>query len=128
MKKTKFKPGDLVYTNDEEQWRTDRERCLNDAKKCVCGDRDKQYGCPEDNFTLIADLWTTYLHEHMYDPKCELQPVDVANMMCLFKLGRITTSPNGGTYDSYVDLAGYAACGAEIISNVKGDGGVNVSK
>lgn len=109
--------------NDYEPKATTRERCLNDAKKCVCGNRNKQYGHPEDNFTLIADLWTTYLHEHMYDPRCELQAADVANMMCLFKLGRITTSPSGGTYDSYVDLAGYAACGAEIISDRKVDGG-----
>lgn len=106
---------DESETREDDEYRTStREEVLNDAKKCICGDRDRQYGAPENNFTIIADLWTTYLHEHMYSPKCELKPVDVANMMCLFKLGRITTSHNGGTYDSYVDLAGYAACAAEV--------------
>lgn len=33
-------------------------------------------------------------------------------MMCLLKVARIRSG--GGTGDSFVDLAGYAACGAEI--------------
>ena len=37
--------------------------------------------------------------------------IDVAMMMALLKVARIKA---GGTDDSFVDLAGYAACGAEI--------------
>lgn len=40
---------------------------------------------------------------------------DVAMMMALLKIARIRTGT--ATDDSYVDLAGYAACGAEINSN-----------
>lgn len=110
---------ELNFSHEDEEdsvapVKTTREQCLDDAKKCVCGDRDKQYGSPEYNFDIISDYWTTYLHERLFSPKKALEPVDVANMMCLFKLGRITTSESGGTYDSYVDLAGYAACGAEM--------------
>lgn len=88
-----------------------REEMLKKAKETVCGRREQDYGSPEDNFAIIADYWNTYL---MYrDGK--LSGEDVANMMCLFKLGRITTGT--GTEDSYVDLAGYAACGAEIATS-----------
>ena len=31
-----------------------REEFLEAAKKCICGDRDKQYGKPEDNFQRVA--------------------------------------------------------------------------
>lgn len=39
---------------------------------------------------------------------------DVAMMMALLKIARIRTGT--ATDDSYVDLAGYAACGSEINS------------
>lgn len=34
-------------------------------------------------------------------------------LMALLKIARVGTSFVGGTADSFVDLAGYAACGAE---------------
>lgn len=37
---------------------------------------------------------------------------DVAAMMVLFKVGRLATG--AGTADTWVDIAGYAACGGEI--------------
>lgn len=87
---------------------TIREKTLTKAISCVCGDRERDYGTPEDNFGTIAQLWTTYLG--MY-----VTPVDVAMMMALLKVARIKNG--GGTGDSFVDLAGYAACGAEIFGN-----------
>ena len=81
-----------------------REEILSEAKKCVCGGRDYDYGTPEDSFGLIADLWSVY--------KCvEITPKDVAIMMCLLKVARIKTSDKA---DSFIDLAGYAACAGEI--------------
>ena len=41
-------------------------------------------------------------------------------MMALLKIARISTGT--GTDDSFVDLAGYAACGAEINSASKTNG------
>ena len=38
-----------------------RADCLDTAKKCVCTDRDRAYGKPEDNFALIAKYWSVYL-------------------------------------------------------------------
>ena len=89
-----------------------REEILNKAKECVCGQREQDYGTPESNFQLIADLWNDYLGfvDHDYD----ITPTDVAMMMALLKIARIKNG--GGTGDSFVDLAGYAACGGEINS------------
>lgn len=81
-----------------------REKILEQARVCVCGERETDYGSPENNFKRIADLWTAYMG-HTYTP------VDVAMMMALLKVARIKA---GGTDDSFIDLAGYAACGGEI--------------
>lgn len=84
-----------------------REELLEKARICVCGEREQDYGTPEDNFGLIADLWSDYL-------QTQIDGRDVAAMMILLKAARIATSPRGGTDDTWVDIAGYAACGAEI--------------
>ena len=82
-----------------------REECLKAAHNCVCGEREQDYGSPEDNFGNIARLWTAYMGVHF-------NAVDVAMMMALLKIARIKTGT--ATVDSFVDLAGYAACGCEI--------------
>lgn len=84
---------------------TTRAEILDAAKKIVTGDREKQYGSPEDNFNVIAQFWSTYAGH-------SFTPVDVAMMMTLLKVARIKT----GHYkaDSYIDACGYLACAAEI--------------
>lgn len=83
-----------------------RKEFLAEVEKCVCSDRNIQYGEPEDNFSDIANLWSAYLDT-------DLGAEDVAIMMCLFKIARL----KGSFYeskDSRIDLIGYAACGGEI--------------
>ena len=82
-----------------------RKETLNLAEQAVCGDRQQSYGSPENNFKLIAQLWDTYLDT-------EITPQDVAVMMILLKIARISTGVNKD--DNWVDIAGYAACGAEV--------------
>lgn len=92
-----------------------REEILEEAKKCVCGHREQDYGTPESNFQLIADLWNSYLgYINRGDEPCKdcISPKDVAMMMALLKIARIRQG--GGSGDSFVDLAGYAACGGEL--------------
>lgn len=38
-----------------------RSEILDEAKKCVCGQRQQDYGTPEDNFTTIGYMWSAYL-------------------------------------------------------------------
>lgn len=84
-----------------------RANTLEKAKEVVCGHRENEYGSPEDNFKTIADFWSVY-------KGVEFTANDVAMMMALLKIARIRTGT--ATDDSYVDLAGYAACGSEINS------------
>lgn len=92
-----------------------RKEILDAALKCVNGDRDQQYGSPEDSFKQIAEYWTTYLQSVGTIKNREdyyIRPKDVAAMLALLKIARIA----GGEPkdDNWIDLAGYAACGGEI--------------
>lgn len=84
---------------------TTRAAILDAAKKIVTGDREKQYGKPEDNFAVIAEFWTTYIGH-------PISSEDVAIMMALLKIARIRS----GNYktDSFIDGVGYLSLAAEI--------------
>lgn len=92
-----------------------RAAVLEKARACVCGEREEDYGSPEDSFGCIAELWEAYIRAACVSPNAiiTVTPTDVAMMMALLKIARVGTSFVGGTADSFVDLAGYAACGAE---------------
>ncbi len=94
-----------------------REKVLKEALNCVNGEREKQYGNPEDNFERIADLWSVYLTSLFEDEKIvvEIDPIDVAKMMILFKIAR--SNGDKDKMDNYVDMIGYGACAAEIFEN-----------
>lgn len=96
-----------------------REEILAAAQKCVCGDREQDYGSPERSFGVIGQFWETYLQEKCLVRKsgpveARVLPEDVAAMMCLFKIARIAT----GRFkeDSYIDAVGYMACAGEVAS------------
>ena len=94
-----------------------RSEILDTAKNIVTTDRNARYGEPEDNFAVIAEYWSTYLSQHNGGRVILLTPMDVAIMMALFKIGRITTAGEF-TADSYVDCAGYAAIAGEIATDI----------
>jgi hypothetical protein len=82
-----------------------RAEILDAARTCVCGGREQDYGTPEDSFGMIAKLWTAYLGR-------DVNPMDTAVMMGLLKIARV--SGGRSTQDSFIDLAGYAACAGEL--------------
>lgn len=101
-----------------------RAEILEAARVCVCGERERDYGTPENNFETIGLLWGVYLraaHPELARVMAvnHITPKDVAAMMGLLKVARIAT---GSSPDSFVDLAGYAACAGEIAVKVDGNG------
>ena len=81
-----------------------RTEILKKAESVINGDRDKAYGNPEDNFKMIADMWSVY-------KGVKFTSTDVGALMALLKIARIRSNPEKA--DNYIDLAGYAACAAE---------------
>ena len=77
---------------------------LEEAVKCVTGPRRRDYGTPEENFGLIASLWSLQL-------KHEVTPMQVALCLILLKVARQANSPKR---DNLVDIAGYAQCASEL--------------
>lgn len=100
-----------------------REEILDEAKRCVTGQRVQDYNNPENSFRLIAEFWHTYL-----SAKCvaagvhvQLDPEDVAAMMALLKIARVSVNPEH--IDSWIDLVGYGCCGGEIATRETDVGG-----
>lgn len=94
----------------QQSVKTVRAQVLAQATDAVCGNREQDYGTPENNFSMIAELWSVYLGK-------DVSAQDVAMMMVLLKTARIKSGT--ATEDSFVDIAGYAACGAEIEESKK---------
>ena len=76
---------------------------------------NEEYGKVEDNFALIASLWSEYiLGRQDYTKSDLLDATDVAAMMILFKVARsVTGKPK---IDTWLDIAGYAACAVEAMN------------
>ena len=112
-----YKERDLIcdyyrpIDEEERKMAMTRKELLDKACSIVNGARDKAYGSPEDSFRCIGQMWNAYLGRRLVT---KLAPSDVAAMMILLKIARISS----GIYseDSWIDLAGYAACGGECAS------------
>ena len=89
-----------------------RKDALTQAEVLIQGDRNEDYGDPADNFRVIADLWTAYLGRTVWVN-------EVATMMILVKVARLKESPS--KEDNWVDIAGYAALGYEVATQVYND-------
>lgn len=91
---------------------SNRRSLLNEAADLVDGDRNASYGDPLQDFTRTAQFWSTYLSDKVNGP-VSLDAHDVAVLMALLKISRITWSPE--KRDHWADLAGYAACGFDCV-------------
>lgn len=82
---------------------------LETAANAVCGDRNADYGPPTEDFRTQAEMFSSYLSRTNGQPVV-VTTSDIAALMCIVKLARQAHTPKA---DNWIDLAGYAACGAE---------------
>lgn len=110
-----------------------RRELLSTAADLVDGDRNVQYGDPNEDFRRTSIYWSTHLGGvlrrrlalcgypgrdippemiiHIVDDL--LKPHDVAIMMTMLKQSRLAWSPE--VRDHWIDTAGYAGCGWDCV-------------
>ena len=88
-----------------------RDEILYEAEHCINHDRAATHGDAEDSFQAVADVWSWWLSNRQL-PEAPLSSEDVAMMLALFKVARISGNPKHD--DSYVDAIGYLALCGEI--------------
>ena len=90
-------------TKDDEMHRSE---ILKTADTLVNGDRQEQYGTPQENFDRIAKGWSVLLGK-------EVVPSEVALCLAWLKMARLVNGPHD---DSYIDGAAYLALAGELAS------------
>lgn len=79
---------------------TEQEDVLQEALRITSGDRQNQYGPPNEDFARTAKMWTAL-------KGVEFEARDVALFLICLKLSRETHQRKR---DNAVDIAGYARC------------------
>lgn len=84
-----------------------RETVLRNAEGLINGDRAAMYGDAHVAHDRIARVWSVILNQ-------EVTAHQVCLLLAAMKMVRAAVNPE--YTDSWVDMAGYAALGAEIVS------------
>lgn len=87
-----------------------RASALDEARELICGDRNNAYGPPHQDFQRSADALTAIMGEKLREGE-RFHAHEIAQIVILIKLSRLQWTPT--KRDSWVDIAGYAACGFE---------------
>jgi len=88
-----------------------RAALLDEAKGLVTGERNNQYGEPHQDFKRTAEALTAMGYRGPGGR--ELKAHDVAILVGMVKISRLMWQPD--KRDSWVDWAGYAACGWDCV-------------
>mgnify|MGYP005990130805 CR=1 FL=1 len=87
-------------------------QALDKATNAVA-ERGENYGDVRENHQRIAALWSVVLGR-------TVTPEQVVLCMTCLKVARLVETPDHE--DSWVDIAGYGACGAEVATDWTDDG------
>lgn len=89
-----------------------KNEILTTANAVISGDRPQEYGPPAENFTTIAEIWTSVLRRAgKLAEGASISPREVTLCMAGTKLAR---EANAHKKDNCVDGAGYFALSAEL--------------
>ena len=84
-----------------------RSEILRRADEAVSKARNTSYGEPQDDLASTSEHWDSYSTRIT-----QVRGLPLLRPMILLKISRLAHSP--GEMDHWVDIAGYAAIGAEI--------------
>jgi hypothetical protein len=84
-----------------------QETILEEAARIVSGDRNDQYGDPQDDLGYIGRKWAATLEAHTGVAFSDIPAHIVALMMIDLKTSRLAFKMKR---DSLVDVVGYALC------------------
>lgn len=87
---------------------------LRIAAEAVCGERNQSYGSPADDFRTQAEMFSSYL-SRTNGAQVLVTASDIAALMILVKIARQAHCHKA---DNWIDVAGYAACGAQCDSEI----------
>jgi len=93
----------------------ERVEILNEAAGLIVGQRQEDYGTPEENFQRMADYANIHFKKNL-ENNIPISARQTAEYMILLKMARTINSP---TRDSYVDIGGYAGIAGELAKNEK---------
>lgn len=82
-----------------------RDSVIARAQSLISTERSEEYGDAQLSFERISDIWSTILGVRVTEKQ-------VALMMAGLKIARLAYDPDN--QDSWVDVIGYAALGAEV--------------
>ena len=85
-----------------------KEELLNQAQTIIKGDRNLRYGDPKINYKRIIEGWQLILGT-------EITEGQYGMMMIWMKIARLMEDETH--MDSWIDIAGYAACTGEVIDD-----------
>jgi len=88
----------------------DRNEVLSTAAALISGDRATQYRDALDTHRAVGEMWQALLYHD--DVDVQINASTVALMLICLKCVRAVKNPEYS--DSWVDIAGYAALGAEM--------------
>jgi hypothetical protein len=90
-----------------------RSDTLKTADQLINGQRQADYGSPQENFEKIAARWSQILGGF------EIEAWQVCLMMADLKIARLSNGPHA---DSFVDACGYLALASELAECATVDG------
>ena len=90
----------------------DKVEALQAAMAAVA-ERGESYGDVRQNHQRIAQMWSVVFGQ-------EVTPEQVVMAMTCMKIARLIETPDHE--DSWVDICGYGACGAEVATGWDDDG------
>ena len=104
---------------EDEQDKPTRASILDEAKRCVCDWKEKDYGIYDNSFETVAELWRTYIEQGCVDDGVDvfLGPKDVAMLMALLQIAHVSCGT--ATDENFVNLAAYTAYCGEIVGGKK---------